>query len=431
AAVRAFVSGCCGRQRIVLLWLVLWGTVGCSQPAVPRWLGGPSPTPTATPVRVTTELSFWHWLGTPAEMAYQQQLLTAFQQQNPTVTVTLHTPDDYARRLRTAMGTDRPPDIIALNLFQLPDLVAAGALAPLSTALLTDPDRYPHLRAAMQVDGTPYCLPLSFYTLGLFYNKQLFDNVGLAYPTDAWQWEDLQAAAEALTDSENGQFGLVLSADFSRWLAFLYQAGGTVTTADGRAMAINSPEATIALDFYSNLVLEGKAAPPASLDSRWPGEAFAMARAAMTIEGNWLVPYLATEAPDLAYGTAPLPAGPAGTATLSFATCLAVTAASPNQRAAEELLAYLGSPEAMAGWLPITNALPALRSVEVAWRTTYTDQSIFADQVTAAREWQLPAGFQPWLADRNDELRRIFGGFIPANALLPAAENEGNELLQP
>jgi len=375
------------------------------------------------------------------EETFQQGLVAEFQQQHPTIAVTLTHPNDYVRRLRTALGTDDPPDLIALNLSQVPDFVAAGALAPLPTALLSDTDLYAHLRTAMQVDGIPYCYPQTFHTLALFYNKAHFDSAMLPYPDGTWQWETLRSTAESVTDPESGQWGLVLSADFSRWLAFLYQAGGALTTGNDTSatergmaisrMAINSPEATIALDFYSNLVIDGVAATPSMLDSRWPGEAFAQSKTALAIEGSWLIPYLAAEVPELAYGVVPLPAGPTTSATISFATCLAITKASPHQKSAELLLSFLGSATAMRGRIAHNNAIPARRSLQEEWRAAYPEQLSLLEQTGVAHEWQLPMGFQPWLSERNDELRRIFGGFIPANALLPAAESRGNELLNP
>jgi multiple sugar transport system substrate-binding protein len=318
--------------------------------------------------------------------------------------------------------------VVALTVAQLPDLVAAGMLAPLPTALLDD-DFYPHLRAAVTVDGSPYCLPHTFHTLALFYNKTYFNAAELAYPDATWQWGDLQQAAATLTSVEDKRYGLVLAADFSRWLAFLTQAGGAVTDNNARAMAIDSPEAAAALDFYVNLVLEGMAAVPSALDGRWPGEAFAGGRAALAVEGNWLAPYLATNAADLVYGIAPLPTGPAGAATVSFATCYAIPQGAAEQSAAQLLLTDLTAPEQLAAWLDVDNALPARRSLQAAWRAAHPDQAAFADQIAVAQEWRLPAGFQPWLADRNDELRRIFGGFIPTTGVLTQAATAGAELL--
>jgi multiple sugar transport system substrate-binding protein len=267
--------------------------------------------------------------------------------------------------------------------------------------------------------------------LALFYNQQLFDAAALPYPDASWQWADLQSAAAALTDIERGQFGLVLAADLSRWLAFLQQGGGHVFSPDGVTMAINSPEGAAALDFYTNLVLEGMATTPLALDSSWPGDAFGQGRAAMVVEGGWLIPHLAAEAPDVAYGVAPLPAGPAGKATISFGTCYAITALSPHQAAAQSLIDYLTAPEQVTRWIAIDSALPAQSSLQGAWRAAHPGQEALLEGVAVATEWQLPAGFQPWVAAVNDQLRRVFGGFIPASAVLPEAEQRGNELLPP
>lgn len=410
--------------------LLLWLLAACSRPTLPTWLGGAAPTSTPPPV-VATELSFWHWPGTAEEDAHLRLLLDDFQRSHPEIVIDLQQPENYARRLRTALSNDRPPDLLYLNSYQLPDYVADGILAPLPPAAIGDNDQYPHLQRAMQLGGTTYCRPQSFYTLALFYNKTRFDDASLAYPTASWRWEDLQRAASALTDSTSGQFGLVLAADLSRWLAFLQQAGGTILNPDGRAMALNSPEGAAALDFYANLILEGMAATPSVLDSRWPGEAFAQGRAALVIEGSWLVPYLAANTPALAYGIAPLPMGPAGAATVSFATCYAITNASPHQEAAQLLLDYLTAPEQMSSWIAVDNALPARPSLQEAWRTAHPEQAALLAQVTVATEWQLPPGFQPWVADANEQISRLFGGFIPSSAVLPEAESTGNALLVP
>ncbi len=420
-----------GRVRCYLMvgsLLLLYLLTACSRPALPMWLGGVAPTSTPTPV-VATELSVWHWPGTAGEDAHLRLLLDDFQRSHPEIVIDLQQPENYARRLRTALSNDQPPDLLYLNSYQLPDYVADGTLAPLPAT--AEGDQYPHLQRAMQIGGATYCRPQSFYTLALFYNKIRFDDASLAYPTASWHWADLQGAASALTDSANGQFGLVLAADLSRWLAFLQQAGGTILNAEGSVMALNSPEGATALDFYANLIIEGRATTPSALDSRWPGEAFGQGRAAMVVEGSWLVPYLAENAPGLDYGIAPLPMGPARAATVSFATCYAITNASPYQEAAQILLDYLTAPEQMRSWITIDNALPARPSLQEAWRTAHPGQEALLDQVMVATEWQLPPGFQPWVADVNEQISRLFGGFIPSSAVLPEAENSGNAVLTP
>ncbi len=428
--LHALVRGrlCLTTCLLVNLTLLL---VACQQPALPAWLGGTATAPTPTPIPIETELTMWAWPTSDAEDEQLQALVANYQQQQPGLAINLTFTPDYAARLRTALGSDNAPDLLYLNSFYLPNLVAEGALAALPAALLADPDLDPHLRAAMQVNGSPYCVPKEVDTLALLYNQALFDAVGLPYPDESWTWETLRANAEQLTELTAGRYGMVLPPDFSRWLPFLYQGGGAITDAEGTAMAINSPAAQAALDFYVDLVLEGFAAPPAMLDSRWPGEAFAAGRAAMTIEGNWIVPYLAQQAPDLAYGVTLLPSGPAGRATVSFTTCYAVAAASQTQDEAIKLIAYLTAAEQLESWLGLNRALPARLSLQPQWLAQDPQLAPFAVGLAHAYEWQFPAPLQPLVATINNDLRRTFGGFILAESVLPTAEAVGNEALAP
>lgn len=415
----------------VLLLILTALLVACQRPALPTWLGGGQAVPTATPVPIQTELTMWAWPAASAEDEHLQGLLEAYQAQHPGLAINLTFTADYAARLRTALGSDTPPDLLYLNSFYLPDLVADGALATLPATLLADPDLDPRLRAAMQIDGTAYCVPKAVDTLALLYNRALFDAANLPYPDESWQWETLRASAEALTELEAGRYGLVLPADLSRWLPFLYQAGGAITNPEATAMAINSPEAQGALDFYVDLVLAGFAAPPTMLDSRWPGEAFANGRAAMTIEGNWIAPYLAEQAPAMDYGITLLPSGPVGRATVSFTSCYAITAASQVQTAAQQVIAYLTAAQQLESGIAFNSTLPARITVQQRWLERYPTLAPFAGGLDHAREWQLPATLQPLVAGINDDLRRTFGGFILAESVLPAAEAAGNEALAP
>ena len=47
-------------------------------------------------------------------------------------------------------------------------------------------------------DGVNYAVPKDFDTNALWYNKEIFDAAGVAYPTDDMTYDDLVATAEAL-----------------------------------------------------------------------------------------------------------------------------------------------------------------------------------------------------------------------------------------
>lgn len=397
-----------------------------------EWLAGLWGAPaTPTPLPITTELRFATWSASDEVNDYFRQRLTAYQQAQPTTQVELLVLPNYNTRLRTALDSPQPPDVIRLNAFTLPDFVAKGLLVPLPRSLVERAELSPLLHSMVTVEGKPYCLPHEINTLALLYNRDLFDAAQLAYPTPDWTWEMLRTTAEQLTNAEAGQYGLVLPADFSRWLPFLYSGGGAVTDSDYTTMTINTPEALAALQFYTNLVLEGMAAAPSSMGSRWAGEAFAQGKAALVIEGNWIIPYLAEQTPTLAYGVAQLPTGPAGQATVAFVNCYAIAAGTTSPEAAGELIEFLTNATNQQAWIAVTAALPTSVALQNIWMSSNPTQLAFVQGLAYAYPWRFGPAFQPVVDQINDGIQRIYGGFILAESVLAETEAMGNERLQP
>jgi multiple sugar transport system substrate-binding protein len=97
----------------------------------------------------------------------------------------------------------------------------------------------------VQVGDKIVGVPALVDNLALVYNKKLFDQAHVAYPTADWTWADLRAAALKLTNASAKQFGWAYVADGSedtvwRFDALLWQAGGDILTPDGTHAAFNS-----------------------------------------------------------------------------------------------------------------------------------------------------------------------------------------------
>ena len=81
----------------------------------------------------------------------------------------------------------------------------------------------------------------------VYYNKNLFDAAGIAYPTADWTWDDFTEDAKALTLDTNGdgkmdQWGTI-SNGWPPPQMFIWQAGGDVISPDLATSPIDSPEA--------------------------------------------------------------------------------------------------------------------------------------------------------------------------------------------
>jgi multiple sugar transport system substrate-binding protein len=383
----------------------------------------------AAPAAIPGALQLMGWASSDAENVRLQEIVDQWNTANPDTQVQLNLVPDYDTKLQTALAGGSPPDIFYVDSFRLPDLVAAGAVAPIGDQLENPDDFYPSMREAFTVDGTFYCPPKDFSTLALIYNKDMFDAAGLEYPTAAWTWDDMQAAAAELTDDANGVYGMSVSPDFARLIAFIYQAGGTIADEGFTTMTLDSEAVQAATDYYVGLVTSGSAAQPADLDSGWTGEAFGKARAAMVVEGNWLVPFLKDNYPDVNYGIVELPAGPGGKATMAFTVCYAVPAGGANNDKAIEVVNYLTGPEGMASWSGLGLAMPTRTSLEAGWVEQYPDLAPFIAGAEYARKWQFRPGFQDVLDTFNAGLQEAFTGNQTPAGLLQAAQEVGTEVL--
>ena len=97
----------------------------------------------------------------------------------------------------------------------------------------------------------------------LAFRKDLFDEYGVAYPTIDWTWKDLMDAARKITNPDKGHYGIQLGRGKHEswyWITFLWSAGGEVMVYnredDSWLCTFDSPEAALALDFYTQLSAE-------------------------------------------------------------------------------------------------------------------------------------------------------------------------------
>lgn len=277
--------------------------------------------------------------SSPAEDEALNAAVAAFEAEYPNIDVDVQLVPDYETVLQTAFASGTYPNVFYVGQSQFAAYVSAGVIAN-GAEFIEEPEGfYPALAAVYMHDGELYCPPKDFSNLALEYNKDYFDAAGLEYPNADWTWDDLRAAAEALAESgvlPEGAVPFALNPDIDRWFAFYVQAGGTFYDDEGNfvfGQDDNFDAAVAALEFTAGLAQDGLTATSQDLGAGWPGEAFGQGKAAMTMEGNWIIGYLNDTFPDLNWGTTELPAGPAGEGTLTFseAYCVGADNAHPEE----------------------------------------------------------------------------------------------------
>jgi multiple sugar transport system substrate-binding protein len=368
-------------------------------------------------------ISLMGWSSSTEENNALLNMVNAFMAANPDIVVNFNLVPAYDTTIQAAFASGDAPNVFYVDSSRLPDWAEAGVLAEGGDEIVDQDDIYPSLLEVFTYKGTLYCAPKDFSTMALQYNKDLFDAAGLDYPTADWTWDDLRAAAEKLTgETADGKkvLGLVEPPELPRWLPFLYQAGGSVLNDDWTASTFDSEETRAALDFYIGLATDGYAGAPSAVDAGWGGEAFGQGRVAMAMEGNWVITYLLNQFPDLNWGVAELPQGPAGQATMAFTVCYGVAADNKYPDESWALANFLTGKEgaqmvATQGF----GVMPARISAGAAWLETLgAEFEPFVTGANYAHKWQFPVGFQDAIDTFNADLQNAFQGSATSDDII-------------
>jgi len=351
------------------------------------------------------------WTSSDAENKLFSQIVTEAQTATGVKIDYQPIPSDYATKLQTDIAAGSVADVFYLDSMAAPDFMVNNQLLALDSHMSEDgvkaEDFYPGLIAAFQYDGKTYGLPKDWSSLAMVYDKKAFTDAGItAAPTT---WDELKAAGQALKE-KTGEARISIPPSFDRYLAFHYAAGASVLSDDGAQITIDSPEAETALNYYYGLYKDGLATTPADAGAQWPGDAFAKDFADIVFEGNWMFPFLAENAPDIEFGVAEMPAGPAGKATLAFTVSFSIFSDTKVADAAWDVTNYLTGPEGMEKWTSLGLAMPARPALSDAWLKKFPEREPFLKSGEYAKPWQLGPGGQAFFNDAQAELQNLFAG---------------------
>ncbi len=360
----------------------------------------------------TITYSIW---GDPAEIKSQQAVVDAFHVANPkiTVKVTVSDWDTYWDKLQTGIAGGDAPDVFAMDGPLFPDYQSRDVLLDLKPYI--DRSGYDLGQLADQAvadfttPGGQFGLPRDLNVVALFYNKKMFDAASLPYPDDTWDWARLVEVGKKLTLDSNGdgktdQWGLYTeTSDMENyWSSLVWQNGGDIIAADGKSTLLGTDQAVGGIQFLQDLIWKEKIVPDPALFAE-TGDAFEQGKAAMEVNGSWLV---ATHlAAGLDFGIAPLPSGPAGRATSINPTGAVAFAGSKSPDAAWEFVKYLSGPEAQTKLMELRASLPANKAVLAGpFGASFDGAKVLADAIAYARLKPSFKGYENFATTLQTEL---------------------------
>jgi multiple sugar transport system substrate-binding protein len=212
------------------------------------------------------------------------------------VEFTLSPYSEHWTKLQASLPSGNGPDVFWCNYSHAKDYYPAGLVQEIQSYIERDKvDMSPFPKALIEMysyQGKIYGLPKDYDTIGLFYNKEIFDAKGYPYPTNNWTWDDYRRAAIALTDPLKNIYGTAFPEDEQAVVyPFVFSNQGTVLSADNRSFSLNNPGAIEALQWITGIILRDRAAPThEEMRELSATERFQAGLIAMLPAGDWSVP---------------------------------------------------------------------------------------------------------------------------------------------
>lgn len=296
---------------------------------------------------VMIEISISGWAGNADEERVIRQMIDDYMMKNGNIVIKW-TPltGDFASSLKVKLLGGNAPDLFFVDINVFEELAKMNALEPLDTYIISEQfdidDFYPSLTEAFQYEGNQMAIAKDFSTLGLWYNKKIFDDYRISYPTDEMTWDELAKIALELKEA-GCEAPLVLSHELARVLPILYAYGGRFIDERLR-IAVKNNNSRRALQFYFDLFRkDGTAFLPSTIGYGRVDDVLVAEKAAMGITGAWLTGYLKGVNSGVfdRMQAVQLPAGPGGKSTVIFTVAWGINRQAPFKKECWKLLTYL------------------------------------------------------------------------------------------
>ena len=192
-----------------------------------------------------------------------QTIIDKFNEEYPNVTINYQSVafGEAQNKFKTAAKSGKgAPDILRAEVAWTPEFASLGYLYQLDgTAALENNFLETPLSSNVYEDKT-YGVPQVTDTLGLMYNKELFEKAGLDPEAPPTTWEEVAEAAEALKSKAKVD-GIYLNAQGYFLMPFIYGEGGDLVDTDAEKILVNSPESVAGVQTAQDLVESGAAVP--------------------------------------------------------------------------------------------------------------------------------------------------------------------------
>ncbi|AZN41004.1 ABC transporter substrate-binding protein [Paenibacillus albus] len=363
--------------------------------------------------------TIWDQLQQPAMEAIGKE----FTAQNPNIKVKVEVIPwgDYWTKMSAAAPAGTLPDVFWMHSGQFVKYASGKFLEPITDRVTNgelDLNNYAsNLGSIYTLDGQNYAVPKDFDTIGLAYNKDLFDQAGIPYPDDTWDYAKLADTAKKLSQPDKGIYGFAAKMDTQTgyWNDMLAN-GGSILTADGTKSGYDDPASIEALKARYQMIVDKASPTHQQMTDTDSTEMFKSGKVAMVFEGDWRTTDI--DSSDIVKGKwnwAKLPKGKVKRGNIINGLGNVMSASGKHKAEAWEFLKFLGSKRAAEITAEMGAAIPAFKDTQAAWVKSKPELNlqVFIDQTADAIPY--PAGskaYPVWFPKEAEIMAQAWGGQI-------------------
>jgi multiple sugar transport system substrate-binding protein len=332
----------------------------------------------ATTLDTDADVTLTWWTG-QADDAQKilEGLAAEFEEEHPNVTIDISpgasSTEDLLQKLSAGFAGGNYPDVSYAFGSWASQLESSNRTLDISDQVAEPDVKWEEFSEAARQTVQPtgektIGFPAVVDNISLIYNKTVFDDAGVAYPTDDWTWEDFRAAAADLTDPSTETYGYAYSVSGSeettwQFWPHLWQEGGSILSEDGTEATFDDEAGVEALTFLQEMAVDDESIYLDQTDTKF-AQLFASDRIGMMTSGPWQLFDL--KAAETDYGVVQLPGRDGDHQTVSGPDIWALFDHKDVNRAywSYELIEWLTSAEQDERWNVAYGNLP-LRSSEI------------------------------------------------------------------
>lgn len=340
--------------------------------------------------------------------------------------------EGFSDKVYTSVSSGTGPDIYFNFATSVPQYIEGGFLADMGKYMDTDAlrQRIPESMwtECTSADGKLHIVPIQTSACVLFYNKTLYDKLGLDIPAT---WADVEEDARIIRAQE-GIAGFAVDSYIDLAQILFGQTGATYIDTETKTVGFNTPACAQQLTWYANGIAEGhftSSFESGSIDQDFNAGLLGCFLGTCTYE-----PYILPDG--FEYAVAPSPLGGETDWTPIFSRGAIVFASDEaTEAAACDFLEFFTNAQNSARWaMNIGSLSPYSDSAQLGEYTAYVSDSIVLTEAVKSMEYAYSTPAVVGAPVVRNELKQMFlqviGGLQTAEEALAAAEANCNTALQ-